>query len=282
MLFGAHMSIAGGIAKAFERGASVGCETIQIFSRSERRWQVKPYSEAEIAAFKAQQARTQIAPVVAHASYLLNLASPLETLRAQSREALADELERCALLGIPYLVFHPGSHMGSGAETGLQRIAQALNQLFETGVGQGVTVLMETTAGQGSSLGWRFEELAQIFTLVSMQDRLGICVDTCHIFAAGYDLRTPEEYETTFNTFERLLGLEKIKVFHLNDSMKELGSRLDRHAHIGEGQIGLEAFRFIVNDQRFAHLPMILETPKGQDLAGDLTNLATLRSLKSA
>jgi len=276
------MSIAGGIAKAFERGASVGCETIQIFSRSERRWQVKPYSEAEIAAFKAQQARTQIAPVVAHASYLLNLASPLETLRAQSREALADELERCALLGIPYLVFHPGSHMGSGAETGLQRIAQALNQLFETGVGQGVTVLMETTAGQGSSLGWRFEELAQIFTLVSMQDRLGICVDTCHIFAAGYDLRTPEEYETTFNTFERLLGLEKIKVFHLNDSMKELGSRLDRHAHIGEGQIGLEAFRFIVNDQRFAHLPMILETPKGQDLAGDLTNLATLRSLKSA
>jgi deoxyribonuclease-4 len=279
------MSIAGGIAKAFERGASVGCETIQIFSRSERRWQVKPYSEADIAAFKAQQARTQIAPVVAHASYLLNLASPLDTLRAQSREALADELERCALLGIPYLVFHPGSHMGSGVETGLQRIAQALNQLFETGVGQGVTVLMETTAGQGSSLGWRFEELAQIFTLVSAQDRLGICVDTCHIFAAGYDLRTPAGYEATFNSFEHLLGLEKIKVVHLNDSVKELGSRLDRHTHIGEGQIGLEAFRFIVNDQRFAHLPMILETPKGQDLqdlAGDLTNLAILRSLKAA
>lgn len=282
MLFGAHMSIAGGIAKAFERGASVGCETIQIFSRSERRWQVKPYSEADIVAFKAQQARTQIAPVVAHASYLLNLASPLDTLRAQSLEALADELERCALLGIPYLVFHPGSHMGSGVETGLQRIAQALNQLFETGVGQGVTVLMETTAGQGSSLGWRFEELAQIFTLVSAQDRLGICVDTCHIFAAGYDLRTPAGYRATFNTFERLLGLEKIKVFHLNDSIKELGSRLDRHTHIGQGEIGLEAFRFLVNDQRFAHLPMILETPKGQDLAGDLTNLATLRSLKSA
>lgn len=279
MPFGAHMSISGGVSKAFARGESVGCEAMQIFSKSDRQWVAKPLMPEEIAAFHAERQRTGIGPVIVHDSYLINLAAPADELWEKSIAAFAEELGRCERLGIPYIVTHPGAHTGSGEETGLRREADALNRLFEAGVGGETMVLLETTAGQGSSLGNRFEHLARLFELVPHHNRMGICVDTCHIFAAGYDIRTPETYTATFAELDRLVGLERVKAFHLNDSQKDLGSRVDRHSHIGQGCIGLEAFRLLVNDPRFHSLPMIIETPKGDDMAEDVENLALLRSL---
>jgi deoxyribonuclease IV len=282
MPFGAHMSISGGLSKAFARGRQVGCETMQIFTKSDRQWAAKPLLDDEVAAFKAEQAAGAIGPVVVHDSYLINLAAPGDELWEKSIAAFAHELERCATLGIPYIVTHPGAHTGSGEEAGLAREAVALNRLFESGVGGDTMVLLETTAGQGSCLGNRFEHLARLFELVPHHQRMGVCVDTCHIFAAGYDIRTPETYAATFAEFDRLVGLDRVRCFHLNDSQKELGSRVDRHSHIGQGCIGLEGFRLLVNDPRFAHLPMIIETPKGDDMAEDVENLSLLRSLVGA
>lgn len=282
MPFGAHMSISGGLAKAFARGQQVGCEAMQIFTKSERQWAAKPIAPEDAAAFRAEQARTGIGPVVVHDSYLINLAAPGDELWAKSTAAFAHELERCAQLAIPYLVTHPGAHTGSGEAAGLEREAAALNRLFAEGVGGDTVVLLETTAGQGSALGNRFEHLARLFELVPYPARLGVCLDTCHVFAAGYDIRTPEAYAATFAEFDRLVGLQQIRCFHLNDSQKDLGSRVDRHAGIGQGCIGLEAFRLLVNDRRFAAVPKIIETPKGDDMAEDVENLALLRSLISA
>lgn len=282
MPFGAHMSISGGIANAFARGEQVQCEAMQIFTKSERQWQAKPLSNDDIAAYRAEQERTGIHPVVVHDSYLINLASPKDDLWQRSIAAFSEELERCHALGIPYLVTHPGAHTGSGEEAGLTREAEALNRLIAEGVGGEVMILLETTAGQGTALGWRFEHLARLLELVPNNQRIGICVDTCHIFTAGYDIRTPETYSHTFAEFERLIGAERIKVFHLNDTDKAFGSRLDRHAHIGQGQIGVEAFRLLVNDPRFRHLPMIIETPKDKDMHEDRENLTLLRSLQVA
>lgn len=280
MPFGAHMSISGGLAKAFARGQSVGCEAMQIFSKSERQWAAKPIAPEDAAAFRAEQARTGIGPVVVHDSYLINLAAPADELWQKSIAAFAHELERCQLLGIPYLVTHPGAHTGSGEEAGLQREAEALERLFSEGVGGDTMVLLETTAGQGTCLGHRFEHLARLFELLPQhQARLGVCVDTCHVFAAGYDIRQAEGYAATFAEFDRIIGLGHIRCFHLNDSQKELGSRVDRHSGIGQGCIGLEAFRLLVNDPRFRGLPMIIETPKGDDMAEDVENLGLLRSL---
>lgn len=279
MTFGAHMSISGGVSKAFARGAQVGCEAMQIFSKSERQWAAKPLLEAEVAAFKAEQARTGIGPVIVHDSYLINLAAPADELWEKSMAAFAHELERCQTLAIPYIVTHPGAHTGSGEETGLLREAEALKRIFSAGVGGSTMVLLETTAGQGTALGCRFEHLARLFELVPYPERLGLCVDTCHIFAAGYDLRTAETYEATFAELDRLVGLAHIRCFHLNDSQKGLGSRVDRHAHIGEGALGLEAFRMLVNDARFRAIPKIIETPKNDDMAEDVVNLNLLRSL---
>ncbi len=279
MPFGAHMSIAGGISKSFARGLQVGCETMQIFCKNERQWAAAPYPEAEIAAYKAEQARTGIGPVIVHSSYLINLATPAADLWEMSIAAFANELERCAMLGIPYIVVHPGAHTGSGEEAGLRREAAAFERLFAQDVGANVTVLLETTAGQGTALGWRFEHLARLLELVPQRERLGICVDTCHIFAAGYDIRSSETYTATFAELDRVVGLEWVRAFHLNDSQKELGSRVDRHTHIGQGCLGVEPFRLLVNDARFAALPFIIETPKGKDMAEDIENLALLRSL---
>ena len=279
MKFGAHMSIAGGLHKAFGHGERAGCNTIQIFSKNQQQWRARPLAEQDIAQFKAEQQRTGFGPIVVHDSYLINLASPNDELWEKSIAAFADELERCAALGIPYLVTHPGAHTGSGEQAGLRREAEALNRLFEQGVGGDVVVLLETTAGQGSCLGHRFEHLAQLIELSRRPERLGVCVDTCHMLAAGYDIRTAESCAATLEEFDRVVGIERIKAFHLNDSQKDLGSRVDRHAHIGEGCIGLEGFRAIVNDPRFADMPMILETPKGDDLAEDIENLAKLRGL---
>lgn len=280
MNFGAHMSVSGGLHTAFARGETVGCRTMQIFSKNERQWNAKPLDDEAIQKFKAEQDRTGIGPLIVHDSYLINLASPKDDLWDKSIAAFAHELERCEQLGIPYLVTHPGAHTGSGCDAGLGREVQALDRLFAEGVGGDTMVLLETTAGQGTCLGSRFEELAWLLENVSYPERIGVCVDTCHIFAAGYDFRTPEGYEAVFDRLISLIGSERIKAFHLNDSKGKLGSHLDRHAAIGEGEIGIEGFRLLVNDPRFMELPMVLETPKEPDESADIRNLTLLRSLR--
>jgi deoxyribonuclease-4 len=276
---GAHESIAGGLHKAFERARLATCDAVQIFVKSNRSWAVKPLAEEEIAQFKVEAEKSGIAPVVAHTSYLLNLSTPDELLWEKSRNMLIAELERCEALEIPWLVLHPGSHVGSGEEAGLVRVAEGLGEVHAATPGFRTQVLLETTAGQGSSLGYTFEQLARIIALTPQGERLGVCLDTCHVFAAGYELRTAEGYAATMEAFERAVGLERLKALHLNDSKSELGSRKDRHEHIGRGHIGLEGFRNVVNDPRLARLPGLLETPKGEDLEEDRENLAVLRSL---
>ncbi len=280
--FGAHESIAGGLYRAFDRAESVGCDAVQIFVKPNRAWKVRPLEERDVLRFRERAEATGIEPVVGHASYLLNLASPDDALWQRSRDTLIVELERCHVLGIPYLVLHPGAHVGSGEGTGLTRVAQALDQVHAATAQLRPRLLLETTSGAGSVLGGRFEHLAWLIAHTENGDRLGVCLDTCHVFAAGYELRTVEGYAATMSAFDRIIGLERLKVLHLNDSRGELGSRKDRHAHIGQGQIGLAGFRHIVNDPRLAGLPGLLETPKGDDLHEDRQNLATLRSLVEA
>jgi len=282
MNFGAHMSIAGGVHAAFARGEAVGCHVMQIFCKNERQWNAKPLLAEDVQRFKAEQARTQIGPLLVHDSYLINLASPKDDLWQKSIAAFAHELERCEQLGVPFLVTHPGAHTGSGAAAGLKREVEALNRLFDEGVGGETMVLLETTAGQGTCLGGTFEELAWLLEQITHSERIGICVDTCHIFAAGYDFRTAEGYAAVFDRLLSLVGSDRIKAFHLNDSQGKLGSHLDRHAAIGEGQIGLEGFRLLVNDPRFDQLPMVLETPKDADGTADRHNLSILHSLRSS
>ncbi len=279
MRLGAHESIGGGLHKAFDRAQSVGCETLQIFVKSNRSWAVKPLTEEDIARFKAKAEETGIQPVVAHTSYLLNLGTPDDTLWKRSRDTLIIELERCEALGVPYLVLHPGSHVGTGEEAGLARVAQALGEVHAATPGFRAQILLETTAGQGTNLGYRFEHLGWLLEHTPTGERMGVCLDTCHVFAAGYELRTPEGYAATMETFDRIVGLERLLALHLNDSKGDLGSRKDRHEHIGKGHIGLEGFRHVLNDPRLANLPGLLETPKSDDLHEDRENLVVLRSL---
>ncbi len=278
---GAHMSIAGGVDRAPLRGRQVGCDTIQLFTKSNRQWRAKRLSDQEVEAFKANLAATGIGPVVAHDCYLVNLASPRGSMWKRSVAAFREELVRAERLGIPYLVTHPGSHGGAGEADGTRRVAEALNVLHAALPRRGgVQVLLETTAGQGTSLGSRFEQLAAILAQVEQADRVGVCLDTCHVFAAGYDLRSPDGYRKTLDQMEACLGLARLKAIHLNDSKGELGSRVDRHDHIGKGRLGLAAFRRILNDPRLRHVPMILETPKDDDpVRADRRNLARLRRL---
>ena len=278
LLVGAHMSIAGGIHRAFERGRQVRCRTIQIFLKSSNQWKAKPLTEEDQLLFQQAQTSSRISPVVAHDSYLINLASPDRALRQKSLDAFIEEMNRANFLGVPYLNLHPGAHMGGGISEGTARVATALREALNT-VEPPVILLLENTAGQGSSLGSRFEELAAIMENINIPNRVGVCLDTCHAFAAGYDLRTEDGYNTTMREFDRLIGLEKLLAFHVNDSRKDLGSRVDRHFHIGKGCIGLSAFRFLMNDCRFEKIPKILETPKGTGNREDKRNLATLRSL---
>ena len=281
MRLGAHESMAGGLENAVLIGQRLGCESVQLFVKSNRQWSVKPLTEEDIRRFKEAVETTGIHPVVAHASYLLNLAAPKEDLWKRSLETLQIELERCEALGIPYLVLHPGSHMGAGEEEGLKRIAKALSELHRRTPGFKSRVLLEVAAGQGTNLGYRFEHLRWIMDHTAENDRLGTCLDTCHLFAAGYDIRTPEAYEETMEAFDRVIGLETLKVWHLNDSKHDLGSRKDRHEHIGKGKIGLEGFRLILRDPRYPpDMPGLLETPKSKDLHEDRENLATLRRLR--
>lgn len=279
LLLGAHESIAGGVEKALERGQEVGCDTVQIFVKSPNRWASKPLAEENVVAFKKAVAETGIWPVFAHSLYLINLATPDDALWNKSLAALADDLERCEQLGLPGLVLHPGSHRGSGEEAGIDRIAAALDEVHTRLPGYQVQVWLEITAGQGDHLGYEFGQLRAMIDGVQAPERLGICFDTAHAFAAGYELRTREGYEATWAEFDQALGLGCLKAIHLNDSKKELGSRVDRHDHIGKGLLGLEPFRFLLNDPRFHGIPMTLETDKGPDLAEDKENLAILRGL---
>lgn len=281
MRLGAHESIAGGLDQAFVRAQKVGCEALQLFVKSNRQWKAKPLTDEDVERFRQRQAETNIAPVIAHASYLLNLAAPDEELWARSRDTLLLELERCERLGIPGLVLHPGSHMGAGEEIGLERVAQALGEIHAQTPGFRSRILLETMAGQGTNLGYRFEHLAWLLANTPQGERLGTCFDTCHVFAAGYELRTPEGYAETMQQFDEIVGLDTLGAVHLNDSQGDLGSRKDRHAHIGQGCLGLEAFRLVVNDPRLQHLPGLLETPKGKDLREDRENLERLRSLRN-
>ena len=278
-LLGAHMSIAGEVGQALIRGQQVGCDCIQIFTKSSRQWASKPFSEAEIATFKRNLRETGIKMVIAHDSYLVNLGAPDNALRIKSVKGFIDELERCEALGVPFLVAHPGSHVGSGEEQGIKTIAKSIDEAHARCKGFKTKIALEITAGQGSNLGYSFEQMGQIFDAVTENERLRLCFDTEHAFAAGYDLRTEEEYEKTFALLDEHVGLEKIVAFHLNDATKPINSRIDRHQHIGQGFIGLDAFRRLLNDARFFGIPMCLETPKGPDLKEDVENLATLRSL---
>jgi deoxyribonuclease IV len=279
--FGSHMSIAGGCDRAVRSAQAVGFETVQLFTKNNNQWNAPLLTDLHVAAFRTALEETGVTDPVAHTSYLINLASPDDELWEKSIEALAVEAERCQLLGIPDLVVHPGAHMGAGEKKGVMRIAKALDKLYRRTKGLAVLIDLETTAGQGTNLGYRFEHLGDILDRVKHPERLGVCVDTCHIFAAGYSLATEEEYDETIDRLDRSVGINRLRAWHLNDSCRECGSRVDRHAGIGAGMMGLGPFRHVVNDLRFGHLPMILETPKGVDQGEDLDtrNLKTLRQL---
>lgn len=278
---GAHESIAGGYHKAVETAAGLGMAAVQIFTKNNNQWQGKPISDEEAARFRAALAEAGIDHPLAHDSYLINLASPNPELWRRSIGAFAEELLRAETLGIPYVVTHPGVCTGLSESQGLRRVAWALNRVHRMTRGLAARCLLETTAGQGTALGWRFEHFRQILDGVSEPERLGLCLDTCHVFAAGYPLRSADDYAETLGALDRAVGVERIRAFHLNDSLKGQGSRVDRHAHIGRGELGVEPFRHVLNDERFRHVPMYLETPKGTEAGEDLdaVNLRTLRGL---
>jgi deoxyribonuclease-4 len=279
ILIGAHESIAGGVHTAFERAHRAGCRTLQVFTKNNTQWVARPLTGEDVANYKTAASKSTVHPVVAHASYLINLASDNPATLTKSREALADELSRCDLLDIPFLVIHPGAHMGKGEVEGIQRIIESLDVVHSRTHGLRVATTLETTAGQGSSVGYTFEHLRRIMDGVEERSRVKVCLDTCHVFAAGYDIRDAQSYNRTMSEFETIIGFGNLAVIHTNDSRKGLGSRVDRHEHIGEGAIGLEGFRLLINDSRCHNIPKILETEKDEDLKDDIRNLATLRSL---
>ena len=281
MLIGAHMSIAGGMHKALERGRALGCETVQIFLRSNMAWHAGTLTPERVQRFREAQRETDISPVVAHSCYLINLASTDARTRSKSLLALTDELKRAEVLGVPYLAIHPGAHMGAGEAAGLRKVARGIDRAFRASETRNVRILLETTAGAGTVLGSRFEHIAELLTLSDFVDRLGVCYDTCHGFAAGYDIRTRRTYLATMRKFNKIIGLEHLLCFHLNGTMGKLGSRRDRHAHIGKGELGEDAFAYILRDKRFKSIPKILETPKGtyRRRPWDKINLDTLRRL---
>jgi deoxyribonuclease-4 len=276
---GAHMSIAGGIHLAPDRGAKVGCGVIQLFTQNSNQWRGKPISDSDVRLFREKWCESGLHEIVSHDIYLVNLASAAGEIRDKSLVAFREEMERCSRLGITKIVMHPGAHLGDGEELGIKRICEAFNQLFEQVPEYTGKILLEATAGQGSSMGYRFEHLRAIIENTAFSDRFAVCYDTCHTFAAGYDITTPEGYKKTFAEFDRIIGLDRLQCFHMNDSKKGLNSHVDRHEHIGQGTMGLEGFRLIVNDPRFAKIPKILETPKGDNDEMDAVNLKALRDL---
>jgi deoxyribonuclease IV len=283
-ILGAHMSIVGGFEKAVQRARRCGCDCVQLFTKNNSQWLAPPIAPEAARRFHAALARLEVGHPAAHVSYLINLASPNKTLWQKSIDSLAVELRRAETLGIPYVITHPGSYTTSSESRGLRRVVRALDLIHGQTGGLKAQYLLETTAGQGTCLGWRFEQLAVIFDAVRDPERLGVCFDTCHVFAAGYPMTSLGQYRATMRQLERLVGLKQIKAFHLNDSRFACGSRVDRHAHIGQGCMGLAPFRHLLADRRFHGVPMYLETPKSHadNVDLDRVNLATLRGLLTA
>jgi deoxyribonuclease-4 len=283
-LLGAHFSIAGGFTTALREAAELGCPAVQLFTKAPGQWNGRAITDDEAQAFRQAMPTFGVEVAVAHDSYLINLASPEEALRQRSIEAFAREIARAELLGLAYLVMHPGSHLGAGEEAGLRQVIASFRTLFDMPQVQAasVRVLVENTAGQGTNLGHRFEHLARLLDAPELEGRLGVCFDTCHAFAAGYGLSTEEEYSQTMRELDEQVGRERVRVFHLNDSVRERGSRVDRHAGIGRGKMGLEAFRCLMNDPWWHDRPFLLETPKSEDgdEAMDVVNLGVLRGLQ--
>lgn len=273
-LLGAHMKASKGLGNALREGKAIGAEAVQVFTSSPQMWRASSVTPEKVADIEKARQETGLTQIVSHDSYLVNLCAPEPEIRQKSFDGLKGEMLRCGIYGIPYVVSHMGAHKGQGEEYGIKTVAEATLQILDDTPDE-VMLLMETTAGSGSALGATFEQLAAVFELCKWPSRLGACLDTCHIFVAGYDITTREGYELVFEHFDNLIGVDRLKAFHLNDSKKGLGSHVDRHEHIGKGTLGLDPFRFLVNDARFASVPMLLET----EVEGHAEDLATLRSL---
>lgn len=280
-ILGAHMSIAGGYYKAVEAAHDAGCDCVQVFTKNNNQWRAKPITDDEVEKFRSSLKTHGIKHTISHDSYLINLGSPDNELWKKSIDAFVIELQRADQLGIPHVVAHPGAFTTSTEEKGLKRIAKGLDEAHKQTKDCQARCLLETTAGQGSNLGWKFEHLAEIMSLAKDPDRLGVCFDTCHVFAAGYAMDTEKNYKATMKNLNQTVGVQQVKAFHLNDSLRPFGSRKDRHAAIGKGEMGLAPFRFLLNDRRFRKVPMYLETPKEDDKGRnmDVVNLRTLRKL---
>lgn len=282
MKLGAHMSTAGGAWKALQRGVSIGCEIVQIFVKNNMQWFGRPCSPQDLASYANEVAAAKLSAIFGHTGYLINLAAPAGANRDKSIKSLLQEISFATDLGLPFLVMHPGAHLGFGEKEGLRQIVKALNEVFQATKSSPVRIALENPAGQGSCLGCDMKHLAAIYDRVKRPERLGVCLDTCHLFAAGHDIRTPKGWDRVMKEVDSLIRLDQVLAFHLNDSKADFGSRVDRHAHIGQGKIGREAFRHIVNDPRFRDLPGCLETPKSPDLHEDVENMAVLRSLATS
>jgi len=278
-LLGAHVSTSGGCATAIDRALSIGCAAMQIFVKNNMQWFATPLPEAEACAFRDHARRAELRVVFGHTGYLINLAATNPDFHARSMRSLREELVRAEQLGLPFLVLHPGAHIGAGVEAGLAKVVSSLDLLFAETPGNPVRIALEITAGQGSTLGRTFEELAFILAHVERTERLCVCLDTAHLFAGGHDISTTAGIKRTFAAFDKLIGRDRLAALHLNDSKTALGSRVDRHEHIGKGRIGIEAFRFIMREPRFRKIPKVLETPKGKEMQEDVENMALLRSL---
>lgn len=282
-ILGAHMSMAGGFFRAIERGHNVGCRCVQIFLKNNNQWRASEITDQDVERFHAAVVQYDMDHLIAHCSYLINLASPDKELWKKSLDALVIELHRAARLRIPYVVLHPGAFTTSSQQAGLQQVVRALDEVHRQTRGLQAICLLENTAGQGTCLGWRFEQLAAVLDGVRSPERLGVCLDTCHAFAAGYPLASESDYRQTMRQLQQLVGLNRIKAIHVNDCKRELGSRVDRHEHIGRGQVGIQAFTQLLNDRCFRRVPMYLETPKGDDPKSkrpwDVVNLRRLRRL---
>jgi deoxyribonuclease IV len=278
-LLGAHVSTSGGVARAVDRASTLGCTAMQIFVKNNMRWFAQPLDDIEISAFSDHPLRKTLRCVFGHSGYLINLAARDPAVHELSVRSLREELVQADRLGLPFLVLHPGAHMGEGVEAGLQKVVASLDAIYEMIPRIKTRIALETTAGQGSSLGRTFEELAFILERCRQSERLCVCIDTAHLFAAGYDLGTEERVKRTFARFQRLIGLERLAAIHLNDSKAAAGSRVDRHEHIGKGKVGLDVFRYIMRERNFHNVPKVIETPKGRDMAEDDVNLGMLRSL---
>ncbi len=276
---GAHVSVSGGLPKAVSRAVKIGCETIQIFTKSNMQWKSKELTKEEISEFQTKLKKFDIHPVVVHSSYLINLCASDKEILKKSRRAFVDELRRCESIGAMCLVFHPGAHLGKGEDYGIKLTAESINLAHSETRNFKTLTVVEVTSGQGTTIGYKFEQIKKLIDLIEDKARIGVCIDTCHLFSAGYDIRDEKGCEKVFKEFDEIIGIERIKVFHLNDSKRELNSRVDRHYHIGKGYIGKNAFRYIMRNPAFRDIPKIIETPKGYDDKFDILNLRMLRKL---